>query len=145
MHLRLRIILPALGLLVFTAQTYKEYRAWQTEKPSRYFWWSSLRLDSDPLNHRPYPIKRADAAESGEATWVLRDRWVDPPYVVTLLIYSGFPAFMITVAIVGVLGRLGISEILSFLVSAPVLLATWYYFVGRLLDRWLRKKGTAIK
>jgi hypothetical protein len=52
---------------------------------------------------------------------------------------------MISVAIVGVLGHLGISQILSFMIFAPVLLATWYYFVGWLLDRWLRTKSTTTK
>ena len=57
-----------------------------------------------------------------------------------LLILSGLPAFAVGKIIVGGLGRLGINQIWSFLISMPLLLFTWYYFLGWLVDRWKFKR-----
>jgi hypothetical protein len=37
--------------------------------------------------------------------------------------------------IVSSLGRLGISEILSFMIAMPLLIVAWYYFMGWMIDR----------
>ena len=43
-------------------------------------------------------------------------------------------------AIVHGLGRLGVSEIASFMLTIPVFIALWFYSVGWLLDRWRYKR-----
>jgi high-affinity Fe2+/Pb2+ permease len=48
---------------------------------------------------------------------------------------SALPAFVIGVLIVRGLGRLGVNEVRSFLISMPVLIFAWFYFVGWLIDR----------
>ena len=50
------------------------------------------------------------------------------------------PAFAISVLIVSGLGHLGINEIWSFLISLPLLIFAWLYFVGRLIDRWILQR-----
>jgi len=36
-------------------------------------------------------------------------------------------------------GRQGTSEVLVFMVVMPTFLFGWYYFIGRLIERWIRK------
>jgi len=37
------------------------------------------------------------------------------------------------------LGRLGVSQVLTFMVLMPVLIFVWYYFIGWLLERGIRR------
>jgi hypothetical protein len=48
-------------------------------------------------------------------------------------------AFLVGVGIVHGLARVGISEVTSFMVSMPLLIFAWFYFVGWLLDRSSRR------
>jgi hypothetical protein len=50
-----RLILPVIGLILFAGETYQSVRTNRLEErnPDRYFWWASIRLDSDPLNKHP--------------------------------------------------------------------------------------------
>jgi hypothetical protein len=61
--------------------------------------------------------------------------WVEAGWMARCLAISAFPAFLIGSGIVYGLSRFGISEVVSFTVSMPVLIAVWFYFVGRLVDR----------
>ena len=61
--------------------------------------------------------------------WDLRQVWIDPGFVARCLMISALPAFLIEGFAVHGLGRLGISEALSFFVLMPVLMATWYCLV----------------
>jgi hypothetical protein len=51
------------------------------------------------------------------------------------------PAFAIGLFITFGLGKFGISEVLSFMISMPLLVSTWFYFVGWLIDRWRLKRS----
>jgi hypothetical protein len=132
--MRWRLILPTMGLLLFAMQTYVSYREWQIQtSPGRYFWWSSFRLDSDPLNRHPRPI------DSSNSSWDLVAKVVDPGLLAISFVLSGLPAFLLSKLIVTALSRFGISQVLSFMIFTPILLGAWYYFLGWLLDRWRRK------
>jgi hypothetical protein len=136
--------LPAIGLFLFSAESYHSVRTNREVQhtSSRYFWWSSVRLDSDPLNRHP-EAKGATPCKNGEencVTWELRYIWVDPALLTRFLMLSAFPAFVVGGLAVGDLGRLGISELSTFMLLMPVLIVAWYYFVGWLLDRWLGKR-----
>jgi hypothetical protein len=50
------------------------------------------------------------------------------------------PAFLIGAAIVHGLARLGVSEVRSFMIALPMLIAFWYYLIGWLLERWTGKR-----
>lgn len=63
--------------------------------------------------------------------------WVEPGWLVKYLMLSAFPAFFGGLAIVSVMGRLGISQIWSFLITMPILIFAWFYFVSWLVDRWI--------
>jgi hypothetical protein len=45
--------------------------------------------------------------------------------------------------ITAALSRLGISQVLTFMFSRPILLFAWYYFLGWLLDQWRQKPKRA--
>ena len=53
------------------------------------------------------------------------------------------PAFVLGGFIVGGLGKLGINQVPSFMFVMPVLIFAWYYFMGWLFDRWIRKRSQA--
>lgn len=110
------------GLLLFGAITLYSY---QTQRgPSRYFYWSLIRLDSDPANRQA-------------STWdlTIADRWIDPGILEIVLIVAALPAFIVGGISVAVLGRLGINQVSSFFVLMPILIFMWFHFVGRLVDR----------
>src|SRR5215471_7579200 len=129
-----RLILPALGLLLFAGETYSSYRQWQMERsPRRYFWWATIQLDSDPLNRHSLPLERSNTE------WNLHEI-AEPEWMATSSILSGLPAFLASKLIVAALSRLGVNHVLSFMISAPILLFAWYYFLEWLLDRWRAKR-----
>src|SRR5882757_570286 len=67
MRMRWRIVLPAVGLFVFSVVSLHSFHvnAETQRTPTRYFWWSFIRLNSDPANKHRW-----------DTTWDLADRWV---------------------------------------------------------------------
>jgi hypothetical protein len=70
--------------------------------------------------------------------------WVEPGWFAKSLMLSAFPAFVFGAAVVHGLGRLGISEVSSFMVLMPLLIFAWFYFVGWLVDRSRFKRSRRI-
>ena len=142
MRQRLRILLPVLGLVLFTAESYHSFREQSDieRAPTRYFWWSAIRLDTDPMRKRQQSSTPCLESKENCTAWELRDRWVDPGWLQIFLMFSAFPAFIIGGFAVRALGKLGISQLSSFMLLMPILILTWYYFVGWLLDRWHQKR-----
>jgi hypothetical protein len=140
---RWRVILPIIGLILFGAVSYHSLRVNQETQhiPSRYFWWSAIRLDSDPMNKRTRTTVPWENGKENCVNWDLKDRWVDPGLVEEFLMLSALPAFIVGRFTVVGLGRLGISQVSSFMFLMPVLIFVWYYFIGWLLDRWIGKKS----
>lgn len=137
MRMRWRVILPAVGLLLFALEAYESNRDFRVHlSPNRYLWWSSIRLDSDPLNRDPR--SREEGGENS-AGWNGPDKIVDPGYLANASFFSGLPAFLASMVITAALSRLGVSQVWTFMISTPTLLFAWYYFLGWLLDRWRRK------
>jgi hypothetical protein len=128
MQQRWRIVLPVAGLLLFSGVSYNSWRMRETQRtPTRYFWWSYIPLDSDPTNSR----------KEG-ADWEL-ERWAKPGWGI-FLVLSALPAFFVGGIAIGALGKLGVSQVSSFMFLMPVLIVAWYYFVGWLLDRRRHKR-----
>jgi hypothetical protein len=142
MRVRLKIALPLVGLFIFSTATYHSFHRQREldRTPSRYFWWSAIRLDSDPANKKYKSTSTTSCKDVHEncGTWEdLRDRWVDPALVEQFLMLSAFPAFVIGRLAVTGLGKLGISQVSSFMLVMPVLIFAWYYFIGWLFDGWI--------
>ena len=66
---------------------------------------------------------------------------VEPGLLAKCLILSAVPGFLLGAGIVHSLSRLGVSEVTSFMISMPLLILVWFYFVGWLFDRWNRKRS----
>lgn len=143
MRIRWRLILPVVALLLFSLGTYESF-AHPIFPQSRYFWWASLRLDSDPLGKRNSSTSTGDCKPAGEACLFVDTEYilVHPGWLARLLIICAAPAFILGRLVVHGFARLGISEVRTFMVSMPLLIATWFYFVGWLLDRRRLKRTT---
>ena len=139
MRLRWRLFLPILGLFLFGVESYWSFRLNRElgSTPRKYYYWSSIRLDSDPLRTTySKSCKPENEACDWKPTWV----WIDSGYVAKAVMSLCLPAFALgAVAVIG-LGHLGISEVQSFLALMPVLVFAWLYLVGWLLDSWRRKR-----
>ncbi|HEY1423579.1 MAG TPA: hypothetical protein VGF20_09010 [Candidatus Acidoferrum sp.] len=135
MRIRFSLILPVLGLLLFAVVTYRSMAANPEAQgvPNKYYWWSSLRLDTDPLNQKPRP-------DPVPSTTHMAPGWLD-----RLLTISALPAFLAGSGLVIALSKQGVDEVLTFLVSMPILVFAWFYLVGWLLDlmivRWMARRA----
>ena len=152
MRIRWSVILPFIGLILFTAVAIRSAKLNDHDEshPHKYFWWSSLRLDTDPLNKHPATNVPCPDGKGNCANWYQPpDRWIEPSLLDKAFVLSAIPAFLAGAALVIGLSRLGIDEVLTFFVSMPILLFSWYYLVGwlieRLLDRRARIKNVPLK
>lgn len=146
MRVRWSLVLPASGLILFGVLSYHSLRVNREVfkgRPSRYLWWSSIRLDSDPLNKHPIVPTTTMCKDGIEdcTTWNPVYIWVDSGWAEKALVVSAFPALVVGAAIVRRFARLGISELSTFTVSIPVLIFAWFYFVGWVIDRWRRRRA----
>ena len=135
--MRWRLVLPVVPLMLFAGVTYQCVRS--NDASSRYFWWSSFPLDSEPLN------KSHSACKLGIENcqvWGPDETERTTPLPARVLILSATPAFVLGSLIGGELGRLGVSEVLTFMLSMPLLIGSWFYLLGWLIDSWGRKQQT---
>lgn len=136
MRRRWRLILPAIGLMLFSGVTHESLERRRYEKThGRYFWWSSIRLDThqiDTTRHAATPCKDGDENCVSWEPHVIED----PGWLTRVLILSALPTFLLGAPIVHFLGRNGANEIWSFMILMPLLVTAWYYGIGWLLDRW---------
>jgi hypothetical protein len=146
MNVRFSVIFPALGLLLFAMVTVRSagMNEHDSKHPRKYFWWSSLRLDTDPLNrHRPAAMPCPDEPHADCSGWdLLPNQWVDPSIFDRVFIVSAFPAFVAGTGIVALSSKRGADEVLVFMVSMPMLIFLWYYFAGWLIDRGIYRLRT---
>jgi hypothetical protein len=141
MRLRWRLILPCLGLLLFAMGSYDAFHKNREHSNNhKYFWWSSLRLDRDPLNSHPEATTPCKDEDATCVQWEPGMMWVEPGWMAKLLVLSSAPALILGMLLVRVLGRGGIDEVSSFMVTMPMLLGAWYFLVGWFVDRWLYKR-----
>jgi hypothetical protein len=138
MQRRWRTGLPIIGVILFSAVSYQSFRFNQEiqRAPSRYFWWSDIRLDSDPANKRNWGAAPCANGNENCVSWDVRNVWVDPSLLAQFLMLSALPAFAIGGFAAMAFGRMGISQVSTFMFLMPVLIFAWYYFIGGLLDRW---------
>jgi hypothetical protein len=107
MRKRWRVALPVIGIILFSVVSYHSLRV-AREIPGRYFWWSSIRLDSDPSNRRNWGA--IPCQDGKENCWELRTIWVDPGLLDQFLMLSALPTFAAGGFAVRSLGRMGINQ-----------------------------------
>lgn len=143
-RMRWRAILCLWGLILFGLLTYGSFRVnpdlRQLHQHGRYFWWGSVRLDTDPLNE--HPVFRQPCAPDTEQTCGFDPQyiWVSPGWGERAFTLTALPAVLLTGAVVHGLDRFGVSELLSFIITMPCLTVAWFYAVGWFLDRWQYKR-----
>jgi len=139
-----RVVLPIFGLLLFSLVSWHSFRVNREDQqhlhlPSKYFYWSAIRLDTDPTNRRNWDVGKCK--DSDENCWELRDTWIDPGLLDGFFLLIAFPAFVLGTRIVRFLGTMGVNQFTSFMLLMPVLLLIWFYFVGRVLDGWIHRRS----
>lgn len=100
-----------------------------------------MRLDSDPRNKRP-KITATTPCPNGVENCVAWDPeyiWIEPGWIEKALVVSGLPAFALGLGLAKGFGRLGVSEVLTFVTATSIFLFAWYYFVGWFFDRRILK------
>ena len=143
MRMRWRPVFCLWGLILFGLLTYGSIRVNHDMRQghhSRYFWWGSIRLDSDPLN-RHSTLEPCTWKVEGDCGWDPGYIWVTPGLFERALVLSALPAFLVAMAVVRGLARLGINEFRSFMFAMPVFILAWFYAVGWLLDRWRYRRS----
>jgi len=147
MRMRWRPGLCLWGVILFAFLTYGSIRTNRDlsrdlyhNHRSRYFWWGSVRLDSDPLNRYSMP-EPCTWKVRGDCGWDPGYIWVRPGIFERALLASALPAFVAAIAVARGLARVGVSELLSFMVAMPVLTVAWFYVAGWILDRWWYRRG----
>jgi hypothetical protein len=138
-----RLILPLIGLILFGVESYHSYRLDQRLAGTRhrYHWWASIRLDSQPRTRtREATPPSCDPGTTG-CTMQFDFVWVDPGHLGNSLMLTGLPAFSVEAAILAIGARLGVSEIWTFMLTMPILIAGWFYLVGWLVDRSILRRA----
>jgi hypothetical protein len=124
------LVLPIIGLSLFALGSYASHRLNQHHASNKYFYWSSIRLDCDPLNMQRKGLRscKPDDPNCPEEDTLFIS--VHPGLVAKTLILSALPAFFLGRFLSHALGRLGVSELTTFMISVPMLMFGWYYFVS---------------
>ena len=128
--------------MLFGGVTYESIKGRQYEKAhGQYFWWGSIRLDAHQVDHGPVAATPCKEAEDDCVSWhpVVIERY--PGGLTMLLMVSAFPAFLVGIPFLRVLGHHGVSELWTFMALMPLLIFAWYYAVGWLIDRWTYRRS----
>jgi len=143
MRIHWRIVLPICGLSLFGLLTYKSIEFNRHIPPGRYFWWCGGRLDSDPLGKHPRPPVSNPCFNEEPGCTPEQPIYidVDPGWLVRTLTLAALPAFLVGMGILRGSARLGVSEVVSFMASMPLLIYAWFYFLGWLIDRRKDKRS----
>src|SRR5258705_13802683 len=131
MQPRWSVILPMVGLILFAAVSYRSMPVnhHEQEAPRKYYWWSSLRLDSDPLNENPQLAAPCAIEKQNCSNGEFPNIKIVPSWLDRLLIISSLPAFLAGGAFVVVLRKAGPDEGLTFITSLPILFFVCVYLV----------------
>ena len=141
MRKRFRFVLPVVGLLLFGFESYHSVMMNHAAHTTRYKYWSAIKLDTDPLGrHQPTFIPCKDDPKANCVGWDPQYIWVHPGWITKTLLLGALPAFLVGALFVRGLGHLGVNQLLTFVISMPILITGWFYWVGRLVDRmsWQR-------
>src|SRR5258708_30112524 len=127
MGLGWRGTVPMVGLILVAAVSYRSMPVnhHEQEAPRKYYWWSSLRLDSDPLNENPQLAAPCAIEKQNCSNGEFPNIKIVPSWLDRFLIISALPAFLAGSAMLVVLSEAGLDEVLPFMVSMPI-----FFFVS---------------
>jgi hypothetical protein len=140
MPIRWSIILPVLGLCCFAAVTYQSARRDRDYSDLRkHFVWSTFQLDSDPLAWKTACAGQPEPCVTWDPSTIDSSAGSTP--LAKVLVVFALPAFLASLLVVGFAGRHGANQIILFFALTPPLIAAWFYFLGRVVDRIYRRLG----
>ena len=134
MRMHWKLVLPVVGLMLFVGVTYQSLGS--HDATSRYFWWSSIPLNSEPLNKSRSACKHE--IENCQV-WGPEEIYVTTGLLPRVLMISAAPAFFVGSLIIEEFAWRGISEVPTFMVSMPLLIAGWFYLLGSFIDKLVSK------
>ena len=132
--MRLHWFFPAVALVIFaiiTFQSYRWHRRYYPKDPT--FLWGTLHLDSDPLNR--HARNRCGDSDQDCEGFELRTLWVEPGPLLEYYLLLSMPAFLLARLVTAAFAKVGVSEVVTFMICMPIALCAWYYVVGRASDR----------
>ena len=133
--IRWRFVLPIAGLILFELVSWQSFsRQRESAHRGKYFWWSSIRLDTDPASKRfrtPPPCKVSDESSCFDLIYL----WRSQDWPAVLLMVTAFPVFYAGIYLARFVGYLEVSEVTTFMSAMPLLLLSWYYLLGWWIDR----------
>lgn len=143
MRKRWRVILPFIGLVLFAGESYESLQSYRQyhKGQSPDFYWASIRLNSDPLHRHGQDAPGCTEGQANCVGWDPVTPWIERGVLADCLVLSALPVFLVEAFVVSGLGRLGISQISTFMATMPFLLFGWYYGVGWQIDRWLFRRA----
>jgi hypothetical protein len=143
MSIRWSIVLPVIGLCWFAAVTYQSARRDLGYSDLRkHFVWSTFRLDSDPLAWKNACAGQIESCVVWDPSTI--DSWSRPTPLAKFLIVFALPAFLLSLLAVGFAGRHGVNQIIVFFALTPLLIVSWFYFLGRVADRIYRRSQAPV-
>ena len=111
MKIRWKCFLPTIGLFLFAGITYYSLHDSRGARisESRYGWWASIPLDTDPLNRRsPACVGGKVDCDGHPASF-----WIDPGILSLSLLISAAPALSVGRLVVKGAGHRGVSEFVA--------------------------------
>ena len=114
---------------MFALGSYQSVRLNQILSWHKYYYWSVIRLDRDPLNRwsNTLAICNSQGSDCKVEFDYIR---INPGPVAKAFMTSAFPAFFAGTALSHALGWFGISELLTFMITVPVFIFAWYYLLS---------------
>ena len=134
------IILPVIGLCWFAAVTYQSAPSDRSYSDVRkHFVWSTFRLDSDPLAWKTACAGQPEPCVTWDPSTIDSSAGSTP--LAKVLVVFALPAFLVSLLVVGFAGSHGANQIILFFALTPPLIAAWFYFLDRVVDRIYRRHG----
>jgi hypothetical protein len=138
MRVQWRLLLPIVGLLLFSEVTGKSLRMNRETPDAGTFCWSWWRLDSDVLQRSSSnPSKLGTNSFVGPMDVLIGPRMSTESARASC--FSRIPARRINRQSSR---HAGVSEVITFMASMPGLMIAWHWVVGRLVDRWRNRVKT---
>jgi hypothetical protein len=130
-----QIVLPTLGLLFFAMESYQSIQMNREAHTTRYKYWSAIKLDTDPLERdEPKFVPCRDDATMDCSGFGPKVLWVEAGVFTKGLLVSALPAFLVGAGLVRGLAHFGVNQVITFALSMPVLIAAWFFLLGRFID-----------
>jgi hypothetical protein len=140
------LILPIMGVLLFADESWRSYKI-QSKISDTCFCWGGAGLDTRPLDKRyeMFGVRSLTACRALTEMNAYTDAGCGQARLTTrLLLVTALPALVVSLGIVKVFAKLGVSEVTTFIAASPPLIFAWYYFLSWSGARLIRRRYKAL-